>query len=91
VKAVIEIDEQGRAAMLHDDAVNLAEFGVLMVSRASNVEFDNATGGWFVQSARTGVMLRTGFSTRAEALAWEKTHYSPGGAGWGELNLKEVA
>lgn len=91
----IEIDANGGVAMLHDDAVNLAELGDLTVTRASHVEYDAGADrhdqhlgierGWYVQSAKTGVVLKSGFSTRAEALAWEKTHYSPSGLGWAEL------
>lgn len=99
----IEINARGGVAMLHDDAVNLAELGELEVWRASNVEYadgetlifnhrDDAKiqsamppRGWYVQSAKTLVLLATGFGTRAEALAWEKTYYSPSGPGWTEL------
>lgn len=87
--------------MLHDDAVDLSQLGQISVERASHVEFadgnteDFATHedgvvrffarGWYVQSAKTMVVLKDGFQTRAEALAWEKQHYSPSGAGWAEL------
>ena len=93
--------------MLHDDAVDLSEFGEVEVKRASNVEYSDGTveymtdppagfkgrwfvqdtipKGWYVQSARTGRLLKSGFATRAAALSWEKTYYSPGGPGWAEL------
>lgn len=41
--------------------------------------------GWYVESAKTLLVLKSGFQTRAEALAWEKTYYSPSGLGWAEL------
>ena len=81
----LEITAKGGIQMLHDDAVNLAEFGKVEVKRASHVEYNNEVGCWLVQSAKTGIILKDDFKTRAEALAWEKVHYSPGGRGWGEL------
>ena len=97
----IEINAQGGIAMLHDDAVNLSEFGEIEVRRASNVEYamestvllmnglvQKPRAGWYVQSAKTAVVLADGFETRAEALAWEKTYYSPSGLGWAELELE---
>jgi hypothetical protein len=80
----IEINERGGVAMLHDDAVNLAELGKIEVSRASHVEFSNVSGQWYVQSAKTLQVLHHA-PTRAEALAWEKEYYSPDGEGWAEL------
>lgn len=82
---ILELSADGGLAMLHDDAVDLAQFGQVLVSRASNVEFSNEAQAWFVQSALTGKMLREDFKTRKEALDWEHDHYSPGGQGWGEL------
>jgi hypothetical protein len=81
----LEITSVGGIQMLHDDDVNLAEFGKIEVTRASNVEFNNDKGAWYVQSAKTLIVLKDDFATRQEALAWEKVHYSPGGLGWNEL------
>lgn len=97
----IEITAAGGVRMLHDDAVDLGQLGEVEVSRASHVEFSSGKPdrtdlfvfgssvvperGWYVQSAKTLEFLATGFPTRAEALAWEKAHYSPTGAGWAEL------
>lgn len=81
----LEIAQDGTVRMLHDDRLDLSSLGQVEVARASHVEFDNATGRWFVQSARTLAVLRADFRSRADALAWEKQHYSPGGAGWREL------
>lgn len=94
----LQIDAAGGIAMLHDDAVNLGDFGEIEVLRASNVEYSDGkplpipgnrwpkTRGWFVQSVRSGDILKEGFQTRAEALAWEKAYYSPSGQGWTELS-----
>ena len=93
----VQITAHGGLAMLHDDAVDLSEFGNVRVSRASHVEYSTgewvrvsgcpvlAPRGWFVMSARRMEVIASGFKTRAEALAFEKQHYSPGGAGWPEL------
>ena len=80
----LQITAKGAIQMLHDDAIDLSQMGRIEVTRASHVEWDGLLG-WYVQSARTGEMLAVDFKTRAEALAWEKSHYSPGGAGWKEL------
>ena len=85
----LEITAKGGIQMLHDDAVNLAEFGRVEVKRASHVEYNNEVGEWYVASARTGIILKDDFKTRAEALAWEKEYFSPGGAGWSELTTEE--
>lgn len=87
----LQITAEGGIAMLHDDALDLCEFGEVEVTRASNVEFNNKSGNgivaqaWYVESCKTGTILKDGFLTRAEALAWEKAYYSPSGKGWAEL------
>ena len=86
----IELTKEGGIRMLHSDEVDLDEFGEVQVERASHVEFSSGKGrcpgrGWYVQSAKTKEYLAAGFKTRQEALAWEKQHYSPTGAGWAEL------
>lgn len=70
--------------MLHDDVASLETLGKVEVSRASHVEYDNARQKWYVQSAKTMVVLGH-FDTREAALAWEKDFYSPGSSGWDEL------
>lgn len=81
----LEITARGGIRMLHDDTVDLGEFGDVEVTRASHVEYDNKMRWWNVISAKTGVLLNAGFKTRADALAWEKAYYSPSGKGWAEL------
>ena len=85
----LEITKSGGIRMLHDDAVDLSEFGEVEVRRASHVEWsDGVPGvprGWYVQSAKTGKILAGGFTIRRVALEWEKWYYSPGGLGWAEL------
>lgn len=75
--------------MLQDDAVDLRPFGHVEVSRASHVEFSNEKQAWYVESARTGKILKDDFNSRAEAIAWEKEYYSPTGDGWAELTEEQ--
>ena len=84
----LELTAEGGIAMLHADEVDLRDFGAVAITRASHVEADS-NGDWYVQSAKTGAMIAVGFKTRAEALAFEKDHYSPGGAGWNELTERK--
>lgn len=81
----MQITPQGGVQMLQDDAVDLTQFGTVQVERASHVEFCNQDQGWYVESAKTGKRLASGFKTRGEAITWEKNYYSPSGAGWAEL------
>ena len=71
--------------MLQDDQVDLRPFGKVKIFRASHVEFSEEKQHWYVQSAKTMKILRDDFSTRAEAIAWEKEYYSPDGDGWHEI------
>ena len=81
----MELGKDGRLSMLWDDSVDLSALGPVEVTRASHVEFNNVVGHWYVQSAKTGYILRDDFKTRQDALAWEKVYYSPGQPGWREL------
>lgn len=83
----LRIGRDGSIAMLHHDAVDLSEFGDAKITRASHVEFDNQKQCWYVQSAKTGTVLKDDFTSRAEALAWEAEYYSPSGPGWLELEV----
>jgi len=80
----LEITSEASVRMLHDDAIDLAEFGKLEISRASHVEFNNTAQVWLVKSAKTQAVICYA-STREAALSFEKRYYSPGGTGWKEL------
>lgn len=82
---LIQLSRCGGIAMLHDDEIDLKEFGEIEVTRASHIEY--AHDGWFVQSAKTLHIIAGGFKTRQAALDWEKEYYSPIGAGWKELEV----
>lgn len=81
----LEITKSGGVQMLWNDAIDLKQFGEVEVTRASHVEFNNVTGKWYVQSAKTLKMLKEDFTSRQAALDWEKEYYSPTGEGWAEL------
>ena len=86
----LEITAGAALRMLHNDALDLSQFGKLKVKRASRVEFNNRLGRWVVRSAKTGKVLRDDFRLRKDALAWEKVYYSPGQPGWRELVGQEA-
>lgn len=81
----LQITAEGGVQMLQDDTVDLRQFGQVHMERASHVEFSDTTQLWYVESAKTGKVLKDDFPTRAAALAWEKSYYSPSGEGWAEL------
>lgn len=93
----IRIDPDGTVRGLWTDSIDWQAIGRLAVRRASHVEFCRRRQRWYVRSgtARNAlrVFLATVFrrpfgeilywaKTRAEALAWERRYYEPGGPGW---------
>lgn len=89
-KIALQITPTGGARMLHSDEVDLSAFGEISVVRASHVEWCPILK-WHIRSAKTYRLLHWGFDVRADALEWERDHYSPTGAGWAELTIKETA
>ena len=81
----LQITNGGGVQMLQDDRIDLRPLGKIKVYRASHVEFSEEKQAWYVQSAKTNKILKDDFQTRAEAIAWEKEHYSPDGDGWHEI------
>ena len=70
---VIRIDKfSGVARTLWSDEIDLRALGTLDVTRASNVEFDNASQAWCIYLP-TGELVAGGFETRDAALATERT------------------
>jgi hypothetical protein len=65
------VGPDGSIRCLYDEAINLAAFGRLSITRASHVEPDNA-GRWFVDLAPVTGPLLGPFARRSEALAAEQ-------------------
>lgn len=93
----IRIAPDGRVRGLWTDVIDWHSIGSLTVRRASSVEFDDSIQKWVVRAWRPRSRIRrflqwlTGrpfgeivrwATTRQDALAWERTHYQPGGQGW---------
>lgn len=93
----LRIAPDGVVRGLWSDAVDWAAIGRVSVRRASHVEFCDRTQIWYVRARRPKSRLRRLLQhvlrrpcgevlhrapTRSEALAWEREHFAPGGAGW---------
>lgn len=75
------IDSEGTITAMHSDALMGAELlpaGALTIGRLSQVEpvVLGARATWCITNAKGDLVLKTGFTTRAAALAWEKEHLS---------------
>ncbi len=72
----ITFTTDGSAELLHHEAVDLEAIGeITEVSRASNVEFDAASGRWRVELPAGGVLFS--HKSRARCLAWERGNEEP--------------
>lgn len=70
---VLTIRNNGEAGCLYSELIDLSSIGLLEVSRASNIEFNQQKQEWEVQANG-----RTLFShaSRAVCLAWEVQHFN---------------
>lgn len=70
---VITIKPDGEAGCLYSELIDLSSIGLLQVSRASHIEFNQAMQHWEVK-----VNGKTLFShsSRAVCLAWEIDHFN---------------
>jgi hypothetical protein len=71
----IQFNRNGTAHCLWTDAISLHELGRLEITRASTMEFDNATQRWEVKDRR-GQMLFFSRS-RSACLEWEQENLQP--------------
>jgi hypothetical protein len=93
----LRIAPDGTIRALWDDGIGWSSLGRVYVRRASHVEFCHRKQLWYVRAGRPGTRIRRVLqwilhrpfgeilhwaSSRDEALAWERTHYQPGGRGW---------
>jgi hypothetical protein len=72
----ISFNTDGTAQCLWIEALPLHEIGRLEVTRASNIEFNNATQQWEVKDRRGH--MRFFSNSRAACLEWEQQHLQPG-------------
>ena len=66
---ILRISRDGTLTCLYTEDIDLHAFGAVSIARASNVEYDNARGGWTVQ-----VRSDSGFLTDVEQLDICKQH-----------------
>ena len=101
----LRITPDGAVLGLWDDAIDWSSLGRVSVRRASHVEFDDRRQLWVVQSGQPqsrwrrvlqGVLRRPfgevlhAAATRSDALAWEQTHFGPGGEGWIAESIRKL-
>lgn len=71
---VLTFRPDGTATCLYSELIDLNSLGRLEVSRASNIEFNNATQHWEVKNRRGRVLY---FSrSRTACLGWEQEHFN---------------
>jgi hypothetical protein len=68
----ITFTPDGRGSALYTEAIDLAALGALSITRATTIEFDNASGYWRVRD-NTGFALFNSPSRQA-CLDWEKMY-----------------
>ena len=71
----ISFNPNGTAHCLWTDAIPLHELGRLEITRASSIEFNNATQHWEVKD-RKG-RLRIAAKSRSACLEWEQQNLQP--------------
>jgi hypothetical protein len=78
MRVILEVNDDGNLHGLYTDAVDLFAVGpITNVTKASNVEFNEAAQKWEVMSL-DGEVLYTN-SNREKAIEWEIDAFSPGG------------
>jgi hypothetical protein len=71
----ISFQQDGTAQCLWTEALPLHELGRLKITRASNIEFNNATQQWEVKDRRGH--MRFFSKSRSACLEWEQTNLQP--------------
>ena len=71
----ISFTPEGTAHCLWTEALPLHELGRLEITRASNVEFNNADQNWEVKDLRGHIRFFS--KSRAACLEWEQQHLQP--------------
>jgi hypothetical protein len=71
-EACVTFTPDGRGSALYTEAIDLAALGALSITRATTIEFDNASCYWRVRD-NTGFALFNSPSRQA-CLDWEKMY-----------------
>ena len=72
--AVLTFESNGTGHCLYTEMIDLSELGVLEISRASSIDFNNEKQQWEVKNLKGKVLFFSRF--RADCLEWELGHYS---------------
>jgi hypothetical protein len=71
---VIMFDPAGNGRCLFTEAIDLSALGALDITRASTIEFNNASQSWEVKS--TEAVLLFSHPSRRACLDWELQHFN---------------
>ena len=74
ITSVISFDGAGEGHCLYTEAVDLSSIGVLQVTRASNIEFNQEKQQWEVRSPEGQLLFHN--RSRSICLAWEQQHFN---------------
>ncbi len=77
MKISIQFKPDGTAHCLWTDAISLHELGRLEITRASSIEFNNATQHWEVKDRKGRVRFIA--RSRSACLDWEQQNLQPNG------------
>lgn len=67
----------GQVDCLYTEAIDLRELGMLQVTRATDIRFNEPSQQWEVHDAGSDRVLFSN-SSRDECLAWEHRNFQPG-------------
>jgi hypothetical protein len=70
---VISFTPDGTAAGLYTELIDLASIGLLEITRATSIEFHNATQFWEVKQNGAVIFKHR---SRAICVAWEQQHFN---------------
>ena len=68
---LIKVDPAGNCQFLYRDEAPFLDEGPLIITRASNVEFNNREGLWFIHNTDGSLLINKGFLKRSDAITAE--------------------
>jgi hypothetical protein len=71
---VITFNETGAGTCLYTELIDLNSIGQLEVTRATSIEFNQATQQWEVKDVDSKILFA--HSSRSLCLAWEQQHFN---------------